>query len=288
MYNAFTLIELLVVITIIVVLLALLTPALDKAIYQAELAVCAANLDALGTSVLAYAFEHRRRYPYRPGVHHRGWNWRDTQIALPPPMGTSSTDDRPLFKTFISVNKNLNCPLNKFIDLEASTASTEAAYQLWFGFQFRHTAQGGTGGAFDGPTEPGMLKVGDRLTWTDPNGTSRFNVLASDMDLVLEAIQDVLATHPDKDGKLVQFWTFNSDTGTDFGFLTVSRWHMPQAGTPDRGPMDRNFLHADGSVRRLTDLTIEDARNPPPGMAKAPIATNSDSIATDYTTLPTD
>jgi len=37
-------IELLVVITIIVVLLSLLAPALDKAIYRAELPRCAASL----------------------------------------------------------------------------------------------------------------------------------------------------------------------------------------------------------------------------------------------------
>jgi prepilin-type N-terminal cleavage/methylation domain-containing protein len=41
--TAFTLIELLVVVTIIVVLLSLLTPALDRAIYETELAVCASQ-----------------------------------------------------------------------------------------------------------------------------------------------------------------------------------------------------------------------------------------------------
>src|ERR1043165_1931025 len=55
MPRAFTLIELLVVITIIVVLLALLTPALDKAMYQAELAVCGANLRAIANGAIPYA-----------------------------------------------------------------------------------------------------------------------------------------------------------------------------------------------------------------------------------------
>ena len=47
--NGFTLVELLVVITIIVILLALLAPALDKAIYQAELAVCGTRVRAIAT-----------------------------------------------------------------------------------------------------------------------------------------------------------------------------------------------------------------------------------------------
>ena len=41
---AFTLIELLVVITIIVILLALLVPAINKGIYAAELAKCGSQL----------------------------------------------------------------------------------------------------------------------------------------------------------------------------------------------------------------------------------------------------
>src|SRR5258708_15496333 len=57
--GAFTLIELLVVVTIIVVLLALLTPALDKAIYQAQLARCAAQIKGIGAGATAYSTEHR-------------------------------------------------------------------------------------------------------------------------------------------------------------------------------------------------------------------------------------
>src|SRR3970040_128099 len=68
MKRGFTLIELLVVITIIVVLLALLTPALDKAIYQAELAVCATHLKTIANGAALYAGEYKRRWPYRQQV----------------------------------------------------------------------------------------------------------------------------------------------------------------------------------------------------------------------------
>ena len=67
-HNAFTLIELLVVITVIVILLALLAPALDQAIYQAELAVCGSKLRAVATSALSYAVESKRHFPHRPGA----------------------------------------------------------------------------------------------------------------------------------------------------------------------------------------------------------------------------
>src|ERR1041385_7231650 len=66
--DGFTLIELLVVITVIVTLLAMLAPALDQAVYQAELAVCAAQLGGMGRGVLTYAASYKRHYPARPGV----------------------------------------------------------------------------------------------------------------------------------------------------------------------------------------------------------------------------
>src|SRR5687767_1042700 len=74
MRRAFTLIELLVVVTIIVVLLALLTPALDRAIYVAELALCGTHARGIAVSVQSYAAAHKRFYPYRPGVELGFWS----------------------------------------------------------------------------------------------------------------------------------------------------------------------------------------------------------------------
>lgn len=61
-YQAFTIIELMVVVTIIVVLLALMAPALDKAMTAAEKAVCASRLDAIGSTSAIYAMENKREY----------------------------------------------------------------------------------------------------------------------------------------------------------------------------------------------------------------------------------
>jgi prepilin-type N-terminal cleavage/methylation domain-containing protein len=61
--RAFTLIELLVVITIVALLLALLAPALDKAIVAAIKVKCAAQQHALLGFFNAYAADHRRLYP---------------------------------------------------------------------------------------------------------------------------------------------------------------------------------------------------------------------------------
>ena len=61
--DGFTLIELLVVITIIVLLLALLTPALDKAIYAAEKLQCLGRQRVMVMAAVSYATEHKKYFP---------------------------------------------------------------------------------------------------------------------------------------------------------------------------------------------------------------------------------
>jgi prepilin-type N-terminal cleavage/methylation domain-containing protein len=61
--RAFTLVELLVVVTIVVILLAPLTPALDRAMSAAEAARCGANLKGAGMALHLYLHDHRRTYP---------------------------------------------------------------------------------------------------------------------------------------------------------------------------------------------------------------------------------
>src|SRR5688500_458542 len=147
MHNAFTLIELLVVITIIVVLLSLMTPALDKAIYQAELAVCAANLKGIATASQVYASGNRRAYPRRTTLEGGGTcteqlNWGG--VDDPP-----TRDDRPLLATILSINKNLIDPFCEPTDLTHTDIEngSYASYALWFGW------------AYDG--QAGMKKLGD-------------------------------------------------------------------------------------------------------------------------------
>jgi prepilin-type N-terminal cleavage/methylation domain-containing protein len=59
----FTLVELLVVITIIVVLLALLAPAMDRAVEAGMRAVCGANTRTWALTAAQYAMDHRKSLP---------------------------------------------------------------------------------------------------------------------------------------------------------------------------------------------------------------------------------
>lgn len=239
MKNAFILIELLVVITIIVVLLALLVPALDQTIYQAELATCAAKQKAITTALAVYASQYKRSYPDRP-------SYLDSERSYY--IGRVNRDDRPLFQQKMGMSlENLICPLDDGgidFSLEANGGGTGvsvwlfANYDLWFGWSW-------TG-------EKAMKRLGDGFTY----GGTRFDLLVSDHEGMFGNANGFLTTHPDRDGGLSQVVVQNEPVpiSGDVGHPTVSATWSFWAGNT-RGAMDRNFAHADGSVRRVDSVT---------------------------------
>ena len=251
--DGFTLVELLVVITVIVILLALLTPALDKAIYQAELAACGARTRTIAAGAVVYASDSKRSYPYRPMVDGEIWNcymlFINTGQVGPVTTGRI-LDDRPLLKTIFPINQTLQCPLApKEVDLADNQSQTRvfASYAMWFGVRYPARS--------DVKLLPkrGMKKLGDRLTWSFGGNEYRFNLLAGDVDLLtVQTYSSPLSqsSHPDADGKMFEDVQENATN-------TFALWRM---NDPKRGMIDTNFATDDLSVSRSRNVTYEDER----------------------------
>ena len=248
--TGFTIVELLVVITIIVVLLALLTPAMDKAIYQAELAVCGANLHGVSGGGLTYAMANKRAYPSPPDG--RGWNAHTTRLGY---GSVPATDLRPLLKEYVELNLLL-CPLTQQIALDEESnrpdAQINSPYDVWFGWQFN----------IDANPQRGMFRMGDRFEWN----TTRFNVLATDFNFVDVVDPSAQSSHPDDAGVLSNEVYQSDEVGPTAGlglgvpggtYLTMSRWTRVWM---QRGLIDMNVTTDDGSVERYLKVEPVDDR----------------------------
>ena len=259
MRAAFSLVEHLVVITIMVILLAVLMPALDKAIYQAELTQCGANLHGIALGAQTYAVDHKRHYPYRPGMQTQ---WRPDRIYLAN-ANTQRTnlrfDDRPILRGYMNINGLLNEPLAKRVDLESPQyrdpsrgPNVWAGYELWFGWRYAG--------------EKGMTRLGDRFE----SKSESFSVLAGDQDLVAANVSSVTSSHPDDAGLLSnEVWQdgeyLGGGPGPDAAVLevtnavsafTMSRWSL--SNSLARGVLDLNYAYDDGSVRRFNTVRLDD------------------------------
>ncbi len=263
--RGFTLVELLVVITIIALLLSLLTPALEKAIYQAELAVCGGTLRTLGSRVLEYAGDHKRRYPYRPSVDGvTGRRPSILKIFSPTTPDNHNDDHRVTIKDYIPVNKMYQCPLVKAIDLEKTDddSGVYASYSGWYGWRY---------GASKAAAQKGMNKLGDRFHWKDPTISNSpdhsFRVLAADVAASFPGSYHQ-NSHPDSRGEFYNLVLQDKASGENAVFelfspptlkLAISIWTI----TPVReasGTLDRNYVLDDMSVQRYDREVIDDPR----------------------------
>jgi prepilin-type N-terminal cleavage/methylation domain-containing protein len=251
--TGFTLVELLVVITIIVVLLALLVPALDRAIYQAELAVCGAQLKGIAGGATTYALDHKRSYPYRDAVHNPEIaNYQPAQLTWRAP--DFNYDDRQKLRPYMPIAA-FNCPLaGKFDpDTQDPDSFVYSNYLLWFGYMYTQTSTDLPPElpVLPGPTtqrapQPGMLRLGNR--WRFGNYT--FTLLANDQEFWSWA--GAWNAHPDREGNLSNN-VLNDEPAVHFvpaknpnGKYATSYW-----GGQPRGSSDINYADADGSVTRF-------------------------------------
>lgn len=269
--RGFTLIELLVVITIIVVLLAMLAPALDQAIYQAELAACGSNLHGIGGGTLTYALENRRSFPERDLQNTK---YRVANLVAEEPSGY---DLRASLEGYITPNLFAD-PASPRIDLSPAATGPNAVafgnYLLWFGYPYFG--------------EKVMRRLGDGFT----TGVGReFSVMAADLDSFSTTLNNAYNSHVDYERRSSSFRFQAADTGptntaSPNARITESRWGFARTADPARmrPPIDRNVLWQDGAVARDVAVAWDDHETGT--SATAPIEIFKRVATTDYWQIP--
>jgi prepilin-type N-terminal cleavage/methylation domain-containing protein len=266
--RGFTLIELLVVITIIVLLLALIAPALDKAIYRAELVVCGSNLHGIVLGAQQYAISNARSYPHRRLIDEGGTFWQRPDYLQDP---TKFIDDRTAMQEYIDLGLMV-CPLAGKVDLKNTMDDSNvfSTVALRFGFRWKLPAGG-----------RGMLRLGDKFEWR----RNYYGVMVHDWEIVGESSNLVISTHPDRDGVMRQSVVQDSGdadfrylpgSGDDLVRFTFARWQS--STTWKRGAAEYNFAYDDGSVRFLDNVLVStaDGARAEERMIRVPVSANGE------------
>jgi prepilin-type N-terminal cleavage/methylation domain-containing protein len=268
--TAFTLVELLVVVTIIVILLALLVPALDRAIYSAELAVCGAQLRGVSAGAVAYTFDNKRLYPARVATQSLATgNYYVRNITLPFGIHNKDNalgyDDRPLLRPYMSLDA-LQCPPAGNVSISGSKDGTQifSSYALWFGWQYIQMENDIAGERSSGTVATrykGMFRVGDRWEFKSRDSSNRediraYSALAGDWFVRGGpfGFQGMVSAHNGRNPLMINFrrqdQTWNPDNPAD-AVVTISDWSIGGDQAPQLEGHDINFTFSDNSVQRI-------------------------------------
>ena len=291
--TAFTLVELLVVVTMITVLIAMLAPALDRAIYQAELAACGANIKGLVQGGTIYAMDFRRLYPARHPLSRANPTVIRRDADADTSAGQDWTIDIPAeMRGYVGIQAFLD-PLCAKVDMNTGMfdgpqkgVSSRAVPAIYSSYRVNFD--------WGNPVDQlkAMRKIGDVLIFTPPSTDSdprprAFRLLVTDDDgyskvaIASSANPVCYSSHPDRDGKMNNLkkergFDDHGVKGSPFfvkGF-TGSWWESKSPPYPIeemRGLCDFNYGVDDGSVFRLNDVQQSDGR-----LAKLPYQTLSD------------
>jgi hypothetical protein len=249
----------------------MMAPALERAIYQAELAVCAANQSGIATGTITYASSFKRHYPYRAYVDDNAMgSVEHRQLTVPGNRWNSGQpegyDDRPAVRPFVAI-KTFNCPMTADLDLDISDSFDTYVYGSFMrfaGWRYinTHLTQGRdtTSPLTPGTPRKGMMKLGDR--WDIGDIPSR--VMGGDhYRAVFVFGTGVESAHPDNT-ELLSLYAFQdqpldeinrAQRGDPDANHTLSQWYRFPGDDVDG--VDVQYHYDDGSVERFNNLYHE-------------------------------
>jgi prepilin-type N-terminal cleavage/methylation domain-containing protein/prepilin-type processing-associated H-X9-DG protein len=125
--TAFTLVELLVVISIIVILLALLVPGLEKAMASSQKSACGTNLSAIGKACATYLNDSiSRSWPKTDGPNGNGWFMLFGKLGTLPNYSTP-TSMSPASRDPLQNQDVQGRPLNHYLGYMSNGADVKVA-----------------------------------------------------------------------------------------------------------------------------------------------------------------